>query len=147
MDLSHPTETVARLLGRRGIDAYEIVFSHSRDLAFEAREGKLDAFRCAEPFGVALRVQLGAGLGFSFSITLDPAALSRMVAGALVAARMQSADPCHTLPAASLVPYPQLPWLYDAFLPAVPEAEKIARTLALERLVLSWDPRGKRVHQ
>jgi PmbA protein len=147
MDLSPNAETVARLLKGRRIDAYEIMVSQSRDLAIETKGGKLDAFRCAEPFGVAVRVQRGAGLGFSFSTTLDPAALATMVDGALQAADMQTPDPCNLLPGAFPDPYPRLPCLFDEALSAIPEQDKIARTLELERLTLSRDPRLKRVRK
>ena len=147
MDLFPHAETVARLLRGQQLDAYEILVSQSRDLSLEAKGGKLDAFRCAEPFGVAVRVQRGSGLGFSFSTTLDPAALARMVDGAIVAADTQTPDPCHTLPPAFPDPYPQLPDLYDEALPGIPEEDKIARALELERLVLARDPRIKRVRK
>ena len=147
MDLAPHADTVARLLMGRRLNAYEIAVISSRELSIEARGGKLDAFRCAEPFGVALRVQVGEGLGFSFSTTLDPAALERMVDWALVAAEMQTPDPCYLLPAPFPAPYPQIPGLFDPELPSVPEKEKIERALELERLVLARDPRLKRVRK
>ena len=147
MDLSQHAQAVAHLLEGRRLDAYEIMVSHSRDLSIEAKGGALDAFRCAEPFGVAVRVQRAEGLGFSFSTALDPASLARMVDGAIVAAETQTPDPCHTLPPAFSAPYPQLPDLYDEALAAIPEEQKIARALELERLVLSRDPRVKRVRK
>jgi PmbA protein len=147
MDLLQHANAVARLLDGRQLDAYEIVISQSRDLSIEAKGGKLDAFRCAEPFGVAVRVQLGAGLGFSFSTTPDPSALAKMVDGAIVGARMQTPDPCHVLPQAYPDPYPQLPGLYDDSLAGIPEGDKITRALELESLVLARDPRVKRVRK
>jgi len=146
MELDQHAETVERLLKGRQLDGYEIMVSQSRDLNIEAKGGKLDAFKCAEPFGVAIRVQCGEGLGFSFSTTLDPAALSRMVDGALVGARVQSPDPCHGLPLPAPC-YPEIPGLYDEALSLVPEEHKIERALELERLVLSRDPRLKRVRK
>jgi len=147
MDLQPHAETVECLLKGRRLDGYEIMVSQSRDLSVEAKGGKLDAFRCAEPFGVAVRVQRGEGLGFSFSTTPDPAALEKMVDGALQAAQMQTPDPCYLLPAAPATPYPQLPGLYDPELASIPEEEKIARALELERLALARDPRIKRVRK
>ena len=147
MDLQQHAEAVARLLKGRQFDAYEIMVSQSRDLAIEVKGGKLDAFRCAEPFGVAVRIQRGEGLGFSFSTALDPAALATMVEGALQAADMQTPDPCNLLPASFADPYPQLPGLLDEALSAIPEQDKIALALELERLTLSRDPRLKRVRK
>lgn len=146
MELAQHADTVETLLKGRQLDDYEIVVLQSRDLNIEAKGGKLDAFKCAEPFGLALRVQCGEGLGFSFSTTLDPAALSRMVDGAVVAAKMQTPDPCNCLPL-PYPSYPELAGLYDERLALVPEELKIERALELERLVLSRDPRLKRVRK
>ena len=146
MELARHAETVERLLKGVRIDGWEIMVSQSRDLTIEAKGGKLDAFRCAEPFGVAVRLLCGQGLGFSFSTTLDPEALSRMVEGALVAARMQTPDPGHSLPSPH-ARYPELPGLYDPELSSISEDLKIARALDLERLVLGRDPRLKRVRK
>ena len=146
MELAEQVDRVERLLKGRQLDGYEIMVSQSRDLSFEAKEGRLDAFKCAEPFGVAVRIQVGAGLGFSYATTLDPAALNLMVDGALVAARLQTPDPCNLLPAPG-ARYPQLAGLFDPTLAGVPEETKIARALELERLVLACDPRVKRVRK
>jgi len=147
MELERRLEQVERLLTGKGVDAWEIASGSSRDLTVEAKGGKVEAFKVAEPFGVALRVLSGEGLGFSFATTLDPAALDRMVEGALVAARMQSQDPCHLLPGPVAERYPELPWLDDPELPRVPEERKIAAALELERLTLARDSRLKRVRK
>ena len=146
MELSRHADAVEALLKGSRLDGYEIMVYQSRDLAIEAKQGKVDAFKAAEPFGVAVRLLQGEGLGFSFSTTMAPEALSLMVDGALTAARMQTPDPGYTLasPARS---YPELPWMYDPELPGIDGKEKVARTLELERLVLSSDPRVKRVRK
>ena len=146
MELSQHADAVERLLKGRQLDGYEIMVSQSRDLAIEAKEGKVDAFRGAEPFGVAVRLLCGDGLGFSFSTTMAPEALARMVDGALVAARMQTPDPAHTLPSPPSR-YPELPGLYDPELAGIDGEAKVARALELERMVLSRDPRVKRVRK
>lgn len=146
MELTQHADAVERLLKGRQLDGYEIMVSQSRDLAIEAKEGKVDAFRGAEPFGVAVRLLCGDGLGFSFSTTMAPEALARMVDGALVAARMQTPDPAHTLPSPYLS-YPELPGLYDPELAGIDGEAKVARALELERMVLSRDPRVKRVRK
>jgi PmbA protein len=147
MDLTPYAETLATLLKSRPFDAWEIMVSRSRDLTVEVKGGKLDAFRCAEPFGVAVRVQQGTGLGFSFSTAFDNTSLERMVDGAQVAARMQSQDPYFILPRPGPTLYPQLPDLYDPELGAVSETQKIERALELERRLLAQDPRLKRVRK
>jgi PmbA protein len=146
MELAAHADAVERLLKGRGLDGYEILILHSRDFSIEAKGGKLDAFKCAEPFGVSVRLQRGEGIGFSFSTTMDPHSLTRMIDGAVVAARMQTPDPCNILPppAAS---YPELGELCDESLPGIQDQQKIERALELERLVLSRDPRLKRVRK
>jgi PmbA protein len=146
MELADRADSVERLLKREQLDGYEILISRSHDLTVEAKGGKLDAFRCAEPLGVAIRVQRGEGLGFSFSTNLEPQGLARMVEGAVVAATTQTPDPCQVLPA-SVDSYPDLPGICDESLSSVPEEEKVGRALELERLVLAADPRVKRVRK
>ena len=147
MDLTKHADDVEKLLSKDGrIDAYEIMVSHSRDLSVEAKGGKLDAFKCAEPSGVSIRLLCGQGLGFSYSTALDPGSISRMIEGAVLAAQLQSQDPAHLLPGPVLA-YPETPGLCDENLPLVPEDRKVGRALELERLVLSLDPRVKRVRK
>ncbi|GFO60370.1 peptidase [Geomonas silvestris] len=146
-DLTPYANQVAALLEARHPDAFEIMLTRSRDLAVEARNGQLDTFRCAEPFGVAVRVKVGSGLGFSFSTSFDEAALKQMVEGAVVGATMQTPDPFCVLPAPLPGGYPVLPHLYDPAFFATPDQEKVERALELERRVLAQDPRVKRVRK
>ncbi|QWV95208.1 TldD/PmbA family protein [Geomonas oryzisoli] len=146
MDLTRHADAVERLLKGRGIDGYEIAVAGSRDLAIEVKQGKVDAFRVAEPLGVSLRLLVGQGMGFSYSTALDDASLEGMVEGALVAARVQTPDEHFTF-AEAAASYPDTPWLYDPALPAADESLKVARALELERLVLAVDPRVKRVRK
>lgn len=146
MELERLADTVQGLLEKERLDGWEVMVSQSRDLSVEAKGGKLDAFRCAHPLGVAIRVLAGQGLGFSFSTTFEPSGLARMVDGALVAARTQSADPCHLLPGPASR-YPEIPGLCDDDLALIPEDGKIGRALELERLVLAADPRVRRVRK
>ncbi|HWI39872.1 MAG TPA: TldD/PmbA family protein [Verrucomicrobiae bacterium] len=136
---------VERLLKGKGLDGYEIVYDWARTLSIEVSEGKVESFRCAAPSGVAIRVLRGNGLGFSFSTSLAPADLSRMVEGAIVGAEAQTPDPCHSFPLPGQ--YPSIPGMVDEALAAVPEEEKIARAVELERLTLAADPRVSRVRK
>ncbi|WP_224962263.1 TldD/PmbA family protein [Geomonas subterranea] len=146
MELTQHADAVERLLKGRQIDAYEIAVAGSRDLAIEVKQGKVDAFRVAEPLGVSLRLLSGKGMGFSYSTALDEASLSRMVEGALVAAQVQTPDEFLAFPESS-PSYPDTPWLFDPELPALDESLKVGRALELERLVLDVDPRVKRVRK
>ncbi|UPU34222.1 TldD/PmbA family protein [Geomonas paludis] len=146
MELTRHADAVERLLKGRQIDGYEIAVSGSRDLAIEVKQGKVDAFRVAEPLGISLRLLVGQGMGFSYSTALDDAALESMVQGALVAARVQTPDEHFTF-AQAAASYPDTPWLFDPSLASVDESVKVARALELERLVLAVDPRVKRVRK
>ncbi|MBJ6723553.1 TldD/PmbA family protein [Geomesophilobacter sediminis] len=143
--LSQHADAVEALLKREQLDGFEIMVSSSKDLSLESKEGKVDSYKVAEPFGIAIRVLKGDGLGFSFSTTLEPAALSRMVEGALTAARMQTPDAANSFPLPQV--YPEPSGIYDAELEKVPHEEKVERALQLERLALSGDPRVKRVRK
>jgi len=144
-NLKQHADAVETLLKGRDLDNYEIVVTASRDLSVEARGGKVDAFKCAEPCGVAVRVHKGEGLGFSFSTSVDPAALAGMVDGALVAAAMQTPDPFHGLPGPA--PSTEIPGLYDDEVATTGDDLKVSRALELEQLALSLDPRVKRVRK
>jgi PmbA protein len=146
MELAAHADSIERLLRGRGLDGYEILILNSRDFAIEAKGGRVDAFKCAEPFGVSVRLQLGQGMGFSFSTTMDPHSLTRMIDGAVVAAKMQSPDPCNILPPPA-TGYPEPGGLCDESLLGLRDQQRIERALELERLVLSRDPRLKRVRK
>ncbi|GFO69168.1 peptidase [Geomonas limicola] len=146
-DLTPYASQVAALLEAKKPDAFEVMLTRSRDLSVEARNGQVDAFRCAEPLGVAVRVKIGPGLGFSFSTSLEKTALERMVEGAVVAATMQTPDPSCVLPAPAPGGYPVLPGLYDPAFAATPDEDKVERALELERRVLAQDSRVKRVRK
>ncbi len=145
MNLLELTDRVERLLKGRGLDGYEIMAGDSRNLAIEAKEGKVDTFKCSNPVGVSIRLLKGQGMGFSFSTSLDDADLGLMIDNALVGAQTQTPDPDYDLPGPQQ--YPVIDGLYDPNLAAVAESDKVALALELERLVLASDPRVKRVRK
>jgi PmbA protein len=118
---------------------------HSRTLSIEAREGKIDTFKSAEPVGVSIRILKEGGMGFSYSSSFVDSDLLRMVDSACTGAVMQTPDQFNILPDASTCP--EMPELLDKKLSLVPVAEKVERALELERLTLAADARIKRVRK
>lgn len=118
---------------------------HSATLSIEAREGKVDTFKSAEPVGVSIRLLKGGGMGFSYSSSFATGDLEKMVDNALVGALAQCSDEANLFPAP--LPYRAMPELYDHGVEQVDLALKIERALELERLALAADSRIKRVRK
>lgn len=145
MNIIELADRVERLLKKRPLDGYEIMTGHSRILSIEAREGKIDTFKSAEPVGVSIRVLTHGGMGFSYSSSFVDSDLLRMVDSACTGATMQTPDQFSLLPESST--FPDMPELFDNNLAMVPAVEKVERALELERLTLSVDDRIKRVRK
>lgn len=145
MNVDPIVEQVKALLASRPLDGWEITAAASRNLTVEAKEQKVDTFKCSAPTGVSIRVLKAGGMGFSFSTSMAAADLERMVENALVGATTQTPDPCHAF--AEPAPYREMPELFDERLAAVAEEEKVERALLLERLVLAADPRITKVRK
>lgn len=145
MNFNEIAGRIESMLAAHSVTSWEISLISSRSLSIEVKEGKVDLFRAAEPVGVNLRVLKEGGMGFSYSTSLEREALERMVQSALTAAAFQTPDPCHSF--AKPAPYPQLSGLFDEKLALVPQEEKIALALSLERLTCAADPRIRRVRK
>lgn len=145
MNIVELADRVELLLKDRSLDGYEIMTGHSRTLSIEARDGKIDTFKSAEPVGVSVRTLRQGGMGFSYSSSFAAADLLRMVDSACTGAQMQTPDQYNLLPGAAV--YPEMPELLDPDLAAVPVADKVQRALELERLTLAADPRIRRVRK
>ncbi len=145
MDTLGIVAKVEKLLKSRSLDGYEIYLASSHNLSIEVKEQKVDTFKCSAPVGVSVRGLKGGGLGFSFSTSLDEADLGRMVESALVGAQTQTPDEFNGLPLPQ--EYPVLGGLCDEQLTSVAEPDKIGRAMELERQVLAFDHRLKRVRK
>jgi len=145
MNIIELADRVERLLKKRSPGGYEIMTGHSRTLSIEARDGKIDTFKSAEPVGVGIRVLKGEGMGFSYSSSFVDPDLEKMIDAATVGAEMQTPDRFNILPQAS--PWQEMPELLDQNLAAVSVAEKVELALELERLTLAADPRIRRVRK
>ncbi|KAF0215627.1 MAG: PmbA [Geobacteraceae bacterium] len=145
MDFQETAARIERLLQSRALDGYEIMLGASRNLSVEVKEQKVDTFKCSQPVGVSVRVLKSRGMGFSFSTSLDETDLSRMIDNAVVGAETQTPDEFHGFPGPEA--YPEIEGMCDEGLVEVPEEDKVARAMELERLVLAADPRIKRVRK
>ncbi|RNC69903.1 MAG: TldD/PmbA family protein [Desulfuromonadales bacterium] len=145
METNELLETVKSLLQACHLDGWEITLASSRTLTVEVKEQKVDTFKCAEPVGVSIRVLKNGGMGFSFTTSITPDDLARMVENALVGAGAQTPDEHHAFPAPE--PCPEIPGLFDEGLASVPEEQKLGQAMELERLVLAADPRVQKVRK
>lgn len=145
MNIVELADRVEALLKKRSLDGYEIMTGHSRTLSIEARDGKIDTFKAAEPVGVSIRTLKQGGMGFSYSSSFVDADLLRMVDAACTGAQLQTPDQFNLLPAAAI--YQEMPELLDKDLAAISVAAKVERALELERLTLAADQRIKRVRK
>ncbi len=137
-------ESVAKALQKRRVDVYELFYSASRRLSIEAEAGAVEDYRFAEPYGVALRIIAGGGMGFSFSTRPDDAAVELMVSAAFDGARHSTPDE-HYAFAEPADRFPETGPLFDEAIDSVPLAEKIKRALSVEEGALAADPRVARV--
>ncbi len=145
MDIKQITARIEKLIAGHRPDGFEISFGSSRNLNIEVKEGKIDTFRCSTPVGVSIRVLLSGGMGFSYSTSMDEAALSLMVENAVMGARNQTPDRDNSFPLPEV--YPVIEGMLDEGLSSVPEREKIGCAMELERLALAADTRVKRVRK
>lgn len=137
-------QRVVTALKKRHIDCYEIFYGASRRLSIEAEGGAVEDYRFAEPYGVALRIIAGGGMGFSFSTRPDDEAIETMVDAADQGARHSTPDE-HYAFAGRPGALPETGLLCDETIDSVPMAEKIDRALAVEAGALAADPRVVRV--
>lgn len=145
MNIIQLADSVERLLQARSPDGYEIMTGRSATLAIEAKEGKVDTFKSAEPVGVSVRLLKAGGMGFSFSSSFAIPDLERMVDSAMTGALTQSPDPANIFPVPS--EFRPMPELFDGELATVAISLKIERALELERLALAADSRIKLVRK
>lgn len=146
-DYTAVLDTIEGKLKGLALDGYEICLGSSRNLSVEVKEQKVDTFKCSSPVGVSVRVLREHGMGFSYSTSFADADVARMIENALAGASYQTPDDFNTLPEKSAVPVPEVGCLFDENLVAIPEEEKIAVAMNLERSALAADPQIKRVRK
>lgn len=125
-----------------GVDA-EIYLSRSRATKVAIQDGAVDTFTLTGTRGVGVRVVSGGRVGYAFTESLAPEALTAVVADAAANAAVLAPDE-----AAGLGEFrdeaPELP-LYNPGLAEVPVERKIAAALAIDKAVRGADSRVKTV--
>src|SRR5512134_1133189 len=111
MHTNEMIDAVTALLKARPLDGWEVTAASSRLLSIEEKEQKVDTFKCSAPVGVSIRVLKNGGMGFSYSTSMDPADLGRMVENALVGAETPAPDEHHAF--AEPGSCPDIAGLYD----------------------------------
>ena len=133
------------------IDAFEICFMGTDRLSVEARDGQVESFSRAKQEGIAVRVLKDRRLGWSSSTDLSLPALDHLVSSAI--ANVKEVAPSEE----SVIPKPsrkgikqtpgKIPEKEGRSLREIPEAQKIAAALDLERIAKATDSRIARVRQ
>jgi len=131
---------------RRKADAAEAYLRSSSATSIEVKDQKVDAFERARDIGAGVRLLVGPRAGFAYSNDLSDSALGRLVESAMDNARNTEPDPFVVIPDKPSGAYPSVS-LYDAALASLPEEEKIARVMAMEREAFAVDPRVKRIRK
>ena len=127
MNIIKLADAVEAILTARLPDGYEIMTGHSATLSIEAKEGKVDTFKSAEPVGVSIRLLKNGCMGFSYSSSFAPIDLEKMVDNALTGALSQCADEANILP--DPLPFRAMPERYVGGVAEVELARKIERAL------------------
>lgn len=123
-------------------DAYEICVVSERMRAFEAADRDLYGREFSEEEGIALRAVKNNQPVFSCTFEKGDKAVSALLANTKALLPFMQADPHRVFPP-SFAQYPQID-LYDEDGITVPEEQKIARLLEMERTILDFDPRIKK---
>ncbi len=130
----------AEALGRLSAQKFELYYYRRSSTRIEARSGKIDALSRADDTGLSIRILRGQRVGFSYTTSLEPAAIRQAVDSAWEIAEFMPDDPHHDLPSFSNTPYPSIDLMDDAGL-ALSIEEKVQRALQLEADCLKFDPR------
>ncbi|MFH1873807.1 MAG: TldD/PmbA family protein [Pseudomonadota bacterium] len=139
-------ESLTSRLNHESFDAYEIYLANNDSLVVEARDGHVESFSRANTCGVAVRVLKNERIALSSSTDFSKAAIDCLV-------KNLSDYIKHVSPSAeAVIPQPQgeytvLDEKQTRSLRKIPDFEKIAVALALEREAKAVDFRIKRVRQ
>jgi PmbA protein len=133
-------------LARRGIDKFEIFLMNSQSLSIEVKNQEVDSFHLSEENALALRVIKDQRMGFSYSTRFVKESIKRVVEDAVNGSSNSAQDEFHGFPEQSRKKLPILP-IFDKRLSQIPKEEKTEKAMLLERSVLSFDPRIKKVRK
>jgi PmbA protein len=121
-------------------EAVEAFVARARDTAVRVYEGDVEHFTSAQAEGIGIRVVRDGRVGFAYAGTLEPEAITEVLAEARDNVGFGTPDPHAGLAEPDGVPVvPQDLWREE--LVSLPTADKIALAKELERLTLAADSR------
>ena len=134
-----------RVVGQAGPDEQiEVFVGRSRSLTVRVHSGEVESLSMAEPAGVGVRVVTGERQGFAHCGTLDAEVVMQTLAEARHNARFAEPDPFAGLAQPDGVTPVVAPCDPDP-IEQMSVDDKVALAIALERQVISSDPRVQRV--
>lgn len=137
-------QAAARLLERSGADSFEVFYERRTKTSIDSKDLKTESLSRAVDVGLALRVLKDQRMGFSFTTSLEPAAIERAVASALEVASVMPQDEHQKFVSFSEHVYPEFDHVDETGL-SRPIEEKIELAKKLEETCKKLDPRIKTV--
>lgn len=126
-------------------DQYELYFEHRASTRIDSKDQKIDSLARSEDVGLAVRLVKNQRMGFSYTTSLEPAAIARAIDTALEVAQSMPEDPfCGiqiTKPAPDEPLRPFTAEVYDAAGLRIPLEKKIALAKKLEASCREADSR------
>jgi PmbA protein len=137
----HPALLLAvKRLEQLNPDQFELYFEHRASTRIDAKDGKVDSLSRSEDVGLAVRLVKDRRLGFSFTTSLEKAAIEKAVESAWEIAGYMPEDPHVGLVSFSTAVYPEVDQ-HDGRGLKTPVADKIRLALELEAACRKSDPR------
>jgi PmbA protein len=127
-------------------DAAEVFLRAYSSTSIEVKDQKVDAFDRAKDIGAALRLLVGARMGFAFTTDLSENSLKMLAQAAVTNAQNTEPDPFHSLPNKPAIAYNNVN-IFDSQIINLAEKEKIERVMAMEREAFAVDVRIKRIRK
>jgi len=135
---------VLRLAERAGADAAEVAVTRTASAHIDVQRGAPESVSTKQEAGYGVRVLVDRRIGFTASNRLDLADAEGLVGDAVRLTRLHTPEDANTLPE-NLAPGGWDPTLdaYDLAVGETPLDRKVARAIAIERMMLDVDPRMK----
>ncbi|MGZ3707978.1 MAG: TldD/PmbA family protein, partial [Bdellovibrionota bacterium] len=127
-------------LERLGPDQFELYYERRASTKIDSKDQQIDSLSRSEDVGLAVRLIKDRRLGFSYTTSLEDAAIERAVTTAFEVATHMPEDPFVGLQSFSTSVYPAVD-NHDARGLELPVAQKIALAKKLEAVCRKADPR------
>lgn len=133
-------QNVVASLEKLKIEKFEVYFEERKSTTIDAKDGKVESVVQAVDVGIAVRLLKKKRMGFSFSTSLEPEAIERMVKTAHEISKQMPEDPNHDLYGLGQTPYQNVDH-FDAKGLNAPIEQKVKLALELEALCRKADKR------